>query len=96
MKYNKKYLQEAYFATCIEANNGKLESYKKWLERQLISRLKKIDILEKKLNKKIITNRKSLLDLFAQRLDKIFDEGMATKAQIYDAIHKSIDDMERI
>jgi len=49
----------------------------------------------KKLNGNILESRKSLFDLFAPRLDKIFEDQYPTKAQIYDALHKSISDLER-
>jgi hypothetical protein len=38
----------------------------------------------------IITNRKVIFDDFETRLDKIFEEGNPTKAQIFDALHKSL------
>ena len=48
-----------------------------------------------KLNEGILESRKALIDLFAPRLEKIFEDQYPTKAQIYDALHKSISDLER-
>lgn len=39
-------------------------------------------------------NRKIIFDDFEIRLNKIFLEGNPTKAQIYDALHKSLDKAE--
>ncbi|MEQ3501102.1 hypothetical protein ABMY20_15210 [Tenacibaculum sp. SSH1-16] len=50
MEYNKQYLYNAYNATSTGNENDELETYENWLERQLISRLKKIDEMEVKLN----------------------------------------------
>lgn len=44
-EYDEQYLYNAYNATSTEID-GDLETYEAWLERQLISRLKKIDELE--------------------------------------------------
>lgn len=49
MKYNKQYLYNAYNATSTDDGKGDIETYESWLERQLISRIKKIDELEKNL-----------------------------------------------
>jgi hypothetical protein len=46
MKYDKEYLYEKYNATATDDGNGGLETYDNWLERQLISRMEKIDVLE--------------------------------------------------
>lgn len=50
---------------------------------------------KKILNVETLESKKSLIDLFAPRLDKIFEDQYPTKAQIYDALHKSIRDLER-
>lgn len=48
--YNKAFLHNMYNATSTENPKGsdQLETYERWLERQLISRLKTIDKSEKK------------------------------------------------
>jgi allophanate hydrolase subunit 1 len=43
-----KYLHEAYNATSTDDGKGGIESYKKWLERQLLFRINKEDKLTKK------------------------------------------------
>lgn len=40
-------------------------------------------------------NRKLIFDDFSSRLDKICEEGNPTKAQIYDALHKALDNFEK-
>lgn len=45
MKYDKNYLKEKYAATCSDDGSDNLETYKAWLERQLINRLEVIDEL---------------------------------------------------
>lgn len=46
MKYNKEYLYNAFNATSTDDGNGDIETYENWLERQLISRLVKLDGLK--------------------------------------------------
>lgn len=46
MKYNKEYLHNAYNATSTGDENGEIETYENWLEKQLISRMERIDELE--------------------------------------------------
>lgn len=46
MEYNKEYLHNAYNATSTGDENGELETYENWLEKQLISKMKRIDELE--------------------------------------------------
>lgn len=41
-------------------------------------------------------NRKIIFDDFETRLNKIFEEGNPTKAQIFDALHKSLDSAEHV
>ena len=41
-------------------------------------------------------NRKIIFDDFEIRLNKIFEEGNPTKAQIFDALHKSLDSAELV
>ncbi len=47
--YDKQYLHNFYNATSTSDQKDTLETYESWLERQLISRLKKIDELESKM-----------------------------------------------
>ena len=47
MNYDKEYLYNFYNATSTDDGTGEIETYESWLERQLISRLKRIDELEK-------------------------------------------------
>lgn len=47
MKYDKQYLYNAYNATSTGDENGELETYENWLERQLLSRIKRLDEMEK-------------------------------------------------
>lgn len=49
MNYDEDYLHNIYNATSIDNGTGEIETYKNWLERQFISRLKHIDELEKNL-----------------------------------------------
>lgn len=46
MKYNKEYLYNMYNATSTDDGSGDLETYEHWLERQLISRIKKLEQIE--------------------------------------------------
>lgn len=43
MTYDKYYLHNAYNATSTTNDIGELESYKEWLERQLLSRIKEMN-----------------------------------------------------
>jgi len=43
MKIDQNYLHEKYYATSTDDGNGDIESYEAWLERQLISRLKRLE-----------------------------------------------------
>lgn len=45
MKYDKQYLYDMYNATSTEDENGDLETYENWLERQLISRIERLEQL---------------------------------------------------
>lgn len=51
MKYDKQYLYEMYNATSTEDENGNIETYENWLERQLISRIENIDELKQLIKK---------------------------------------------
>lgn len=45
-RFNRQYLIDAYNATSTDDGHGEIEEYEHWLERQLISRLQKIELLE--------------------------------------------------
>lgn len=47
MIYDQQYLHYMYNATSTEDESGKMETYKAWLERQLISRMKWIDDMQR-------------------------------------------------
>lgn len=49
MKYDKQYLYDMYNATSTEDENGDLETYENWLERQLISRIENLELLRQPL-----------------------------------------------
>jgi len=42
---DKNYLYNAYNATSTDDGNGELETYENWLERQLLSRIEKLEQL---------------------------------------------------
>lgn len=48
MIYDQQYLYDKYNATSTDDGKGDIETYENWLERQLISRLERIDALEAK------------------------------------------------
>jgi len=52
MKYDKNYLYNAYNGTSTSDTTGDLETYENSLERQLISRLEKINELRIEINSK--------------------------------------------
>ena len=47
MSADKKYLYNMYNGTSTDDGKGDLETYENWLERQLLSRIKKLDEIEK-------------------------------------------------
>ena len=47
IKINKRYLIYWYNTTCTGTRAGTVETYQEWLERQLISRIKKLKAIEK-------------------------------------------------
>jgi hypothetical protein len=46
MKYDKQYLYNMYNSTSTDDGNGDLETYENWLERQLISRIERLEQLD--------------------------------------------------
>ena len=56
MEINKEYLHHMYNATSTDDGKGGVESYEAWLERQLISRIKKLEESRELTNKAIIAS----------------------------------------
>lgn len=81
MKYDKQYLYDMYNATSTEDENGDLETYENWLERQLISR---IESLEQLRQYNVVERAEDLLDKFAQ------DEGFGNWETVVLNCHHSI------
>jgi hypothetical protein len=51
MEKDRNYLINFYNATSTDDGNGDIETYEAWLERQLISRIEKIEEMEQKPSK---------------------------------------------
>ena len=76
---DKNYLYEMFNATSTDDGNGDIETYENWLERQLLSRIERLE----QLDLHIVSNRRELLIAYEIKMSSCSDEQAEIKVDSY-------------
>lgn len=85
---NRERLINMYNATSTDDGNGEIETYEAWLERQLISRIKKLNVTEDDIKKTLYGCAKVSADESGVHMERLFEAEAKAILRLFDIIPK--------